>query len=67
MLENIGKISKATSPKFSAAAKVLKELVEHYIKEEDGNVWFDEKQHFSREQRSAMNVKCEPSRRISKY
>jgi hemerythrin-like domain-containing protein len=57
MLATLGKIKNAMSPEFSAAAKVLKELIEHHVKEEENNVWSDVKKHFSIEQRYAMNVK----------
>ena len=39
-----------------AVAKVLKELVEHHIKEEESNVWSDVKENFSEEDRKQMNV-----------
>ena len=57
MLATLGKISNATSPEFGAAAKVLKELVEHHVKEEENAVWSDAKKHFSTEERQAMNKK----------
>jgi hemerythrin superfamily protein len=56
-LAKLGKISQAKSPEFSAAAKVLKELLEHHIKEEERDIWGDVKEHFSSEQRAAMNAK----------
>ena len=40
---------------FKASAKVLKELLEHHIKEEENNIWSDLKDNFSDEQRVAMN------------
>jgi hypothetical protein len=55
MLANLGKITNAMSPEFSAAAKVLKELVEHHIQEEERNVWSDVRENFSLEQREEMN------------
>jgi hemerythrin-like domain-containing protein len=63
MLATLGKISNATSPKFSAAAKVLKELIEHHIKEEESNVWSDVKKYFSSEQRYAINEKFEAAKK----
>jgi hypothetical protein len=63
MLATLGKISNAMSPEFSAAAKVLKELIEHHVKEEENNVWSDVKKHFSMEQRYAMNVKFEMAKK----
>jgi hemerythrin superfamily protein len=46
-----------TSPEHKAAAKVLKELVEHHIEEEESNVWDDVKENFSDDDRIAMNRK----------
>lgn len=40
----------------AAAGKVLKELIEHHVREEENNVWSDVKDHFSEEDRKAMNV-----------
>jgi hemerythrin superfamily protein len=57
MLADLGKISSMTSPEFSAGAKVLKELVEHHVEEEEKNIWADVKEHFSAEQRVEMNRK----------
>ncbi len=45
------------SPKFGAAAKVLKELVEHHVQEEERNVWADAKEKFSADERVALNRK----------
>jgi len=56
-LKNLEKIKSATSPEFSAAAKVLKELVEHHVKEEESNVWSDAREHFSSDERKLMNQK----------
>jgi hemerythrin superfamily protein len=55
MLGALGKITNAMSPEFSAAAKVLKELVEHHIDEEERNVWANARENFSDEERMAMN------------
>ncbi|HEY4276017.1 MAG TPA: hemerythrin domain-containing protein [Rhizomicrobium sp.] len=56
MIATLGKISKPMSPEFSAAAKVLKELIEHHVAEEESAVWSDAKRNFTVEQRRAMNV-----------
>jgi hypothetical protein len=56
-LVKLEKISNVTSPEFSAAAKVLEELVEHHVKEEESNVWSDAKEHFSSDERKLMNRK----------
>lgn len=57
MLANLEKIDKPNSPDFTAGAKVLKELVEHHVEEEERNVWKDVREHFSDEQRIEMNRK----------
>jgi hemerythrin-like domain-containing protein len=57
MLATLGKITNAMSPEFGAAAKVLKELVEHHVKEEEDAVWSDAKEHFSSDERKLMNQK----------
>jgi hypothetical protein len=41
---------------------VLKELVEHHIKEEECNVWSDVKKSFSEEDRFEMNVQFEAAK-----
>ena len=46
----------SASAEHLAVAKVLKELVEHHIKEEESNVWSDVKENFSEEDRKQMNV-----------
>ena len=56
-LAKLGKISQARSPEFTAAAKVLKELLDHHIEEEERNIWADVKEHFSDQQRAEMNAK----------
>jgi hypothetical protein len=54
-LSLLGKIEGAMSPEFSAAAKVLKELVEHHVEEEERAIWSDVKDNFSAEERAKMN------------
>ena len=49
------KIKNATSPEFSAAAKVLKELVEHHVQEEEKDVWTDVRENFTDDDRLQMN------------
>lgn len=55
-LQKLAGIANATSPEHKAAAKVLKELVEHPIEEEESSVWDDAKDNFSADQRKRMNV-----------
>jgi hemerythrin-like domain-containing protein len=54
-LQKLGAIPNAKSAQHKAAAKVLKELVEHHIQEEERNVWRDARKHFSDADRIAMN------------
>jgi hypothetical protein len=62
-LERLGKITPATSPEHKAAAKVLKELVEHHIREEESNVWSDVEDNFSDEERLEMNREFEAAKK----
>jgi hypothetical protein len=54
-LKELEKVDDAASPAFSAHAKVLKELVEHHVKEEERNIWALVRNNFTPEQRAAMN------------
>lgn len=45
----------ANSPEFKADAKVLKELVDHHVEEEERNIWAQVRENFSAEQRQQMN------------
>jgi hemerythrin-like domain-containing protein len=56
-LATLETISNATSAEFGATAKVLKELIEHHVQEEERNVWADAKEKFSDDERVAMNHK----------
>lgn len=55
MLANLGKIEQVKSAEFTAAAKVLKELLEHHIGEEERDIFSDVRENFSDEKRVAMN------------
>jgi hypothetical protein len=64
-LARLESITDAASPEHKAAGKVLKELVEHHIDEEERNVWADVKKHFSDTERKQMNVKfCAAKSRV---
>jgi hypothetical protein len=56
-LARLEKIPNAMSAEFGATAKVLKELIEHHVQEEERNVWADAKEKFSADERVAMNRK----------
>ena len=45
----------ANTPEFKASAKVLKELIEHHVAEEERNIWAQVRENFSDEQRLRMN------------
>jgi hemerythrin superfamily protein len=55
-LQLLEAMTNAASSEHKAAGKVLKELVEHHIKEEERNVWADVKEHFSDDDRKKMNA-----------
>lgn len=44
----------ANTPEFIATAKVLKELLEHHIKEEESDIWAQVRDNFTHEQRMQM-------------
>jgi hemerythrin superfamily protein len=56
-LLKLDKITPATSPEFTAHAKVLKELVDHHVQEEERNIWSDVKENFDSEARIQMNLR----------
>jgi hemerythrin superfamily protein len=62
MLAVLGKAS-AASVEFAAAAKVLRELLNHHIREEEGNIWSDVKDNFSDEEREQMNRDFEAAKK----
>ena len=53
-LMQLAKLSPNT-PEFKAHAKVLKELVDHHVKEEERNIWSQVRENFSDQQRAQMN------------
>ena len=42
---------------FGAGAKVLKELIQHHVKEEESTFWSDARDNFSTDERKLMNQK----------
>jgi len=62
-LQRLESITNAGSPEHKAAAKVLKELVEHHIEEEESSVWSDVKKNFSDDDRKRMNVAFDTAKR----
>lgn len=54
-LSKLRGIKNASSPEHKATAKVLRELVEHHIKEEESSVWRDARKHFSDDERHKLN------------
>lgn len=61
-LEKLAKLQ-ATSAEHRATAKVLKELVEHHIQEEESSVWKDVRQHFDKDARMRMNAAFEAAKK----
>jgi hemerythrin superfamily protein len=62
-LQRLEAIANAASPEHKAAGKVLKELVEHHIDEEERSVWRDVKEHFTDDERKKMNVSFTAAKR----
>ena len=54
-LTDLEKITDTASVEFAATAKVLRELVEHHVQEEESAVWTDARRHFDTQTRQAMN------------
>jgi hemerythrin superfamily protein len=53
-LKKLDKLT-ANTPEFKAAAKVMKELIDHHVEEEEKNIWAQVKENFSDDQRLQMN------------
>jgi len=53
----------SSSVEFAAAAKVLRELLNHHIREEESNIWSDVKDNFSDEDREQMNRDFEKAKK----
>jgi hypothetical protein len=54
-LKKLEALTNARSAEHRAVGKVLEELVTHHVKEEERNVWSDVRDHFSVEERCALN------------
>ncbi|HEY3779025.1 MAG TPA: hemerythrin domain-containing protein [Rhizomicrobium sp.] len=63
ILAKLGKITDARSPEFGAAAKVLKDLVQHHVEEEERNIWSDVRDNFSDEERIEMTRRFEAAKK----
>jgi len=63
VLAKLARMSKPAAPAFEATAKVLKELLEHHIEEEEDDVWTDVRSNFSRDERLEMNRRFEAAKR----
>jgi hemerythrin-like domain-containing protein len=55
-LGRMADIADATCSEHRAIAKVLKELVEHHIHEEEHNIWRDVRKYCSHDDRARMNI-----------
>jgi hypothetical protein len=62
-LAKLAKMRGPMSPEFSATAKVLCELVNHHIKEEETNIWARLRDNFSAEDRAQMNRDFEAAKK----
>lgn len=62
-LAKLEKIANARSPEFGAAAKVLKELVEHHVEEEERNIWSDVRDNFSEDERMEMTRRFDAAKK----
>ncbi|MGH6889450.1 MAG: hemerythrin domain-containing protein [Rhizomicrobium sp.] len=63
MLAKLGTIANARTPEFGAAAKVLRDLVQHHVEEEERNIWSDIRDHFSDEERHEMARRFEAAKK----
>jgi hemerythrin superfamily protein len=55
LLKTLSAARDKMSPRFGAAAKVLKEIVTHHVREEESDVFSDARENFPAEQRQKMN------------
>ena len=54
-LERLGSLTDAGGAEHKATAKVLKDLVEHHIQEEEENIWRDVRKHCSHDDRARLD------------
>ena len=63
MVKKLSRMRNKASPEFTAAAKVLKELVDHHIEEEESALWDHVKENFSEDERLKMNRAFEAAKK----
>jgi hemerythrin superfamily protein len=63
-LERLDGIADTTSAEHKATAKVLMDLVEHHILEEESNVWSDLEEFFSEDDRMRMHVEYQTAKSL---
>lgn len=61
-LQRLEGLDNPTSAEHKAACKVLKELVEHHIQEEESSIWSDVKENFDDTERRRMNAAFESAK-----
>ena len=66
MIAKLSRLPNKTSPEYTAAAKVLKELIAHHVREEERDIFGLLKDNFSKEERQQMTLKFEASKSGSK-
>ncbi len=59
ILAGLGRARSATSPQFEATAKVLRELMQHHVDEEEREIWQDVRENFSADERMRMTRRFE--------
>ncbi|GAA0535266.1 hemerythrin superfamily protein [Rhizomicrobium palustre] len=55
LMDELSAIENAASPEFAGTAKVLMEMIEHHVKEEEDDIFDDVKEKFSKAERFEMN------------
>jgi hypothetical protein len=62
-LERLESIADAASAEHKATGKVLMDLMEHHILEEESNIWSDLEEHFSEDDRARMNLEFQMAKK----